>query len=154
MAFPFSGGVWPVWRHGLPGSTRGQAELHHVRGMRAAASPRVHRKRISVRVGYVSHATRTSRTAWFQGPPSVTPVLSQALASRRDCRATGTTTARMARMKTATPETNPAVPWTFRATSRAGRRDTGKRDELRSLWKKTGKPYSTLFTLEMSAKCL
>lgn len=130
-AFPLSVGIWPVLRGGLPGITWGQGKLHHIWDMRATASPWVPRNWLSVRIGYVSHATHTSRFAWFRGSlPSIMSVLSQAPVSRRDCRATGTMTARTAQMKTATPDTSPAVPSTFKTTSRGGRRDTGKRGRV------------------------
>lgn len=35
---------------------------------------------------------------------------------------------RTVRTKTATPGKNPAVPWTFKIMSKAGRQDTGKRE--------------------------
>lgn len=64
----------------------------------------------------------------------VTPVLSQVLASRGDCRATETMTARMAQMKIATLHRGPVVPGTFKMMSRGGRQDMGKRNMFKSLW--------------------
>lgn len=40
----------------------------------------------------------------------------------------GTTTVRTVRMKTATLDKNPVVPWTFKIMSKAGRQDMGKRE--------------------------
>lgn len=89
-----------------------------------------------------------------QGISGVTSVLSQAPASRGDCRAMGTMTARTAQMKTATLRTSPVVPRTFKMMSRGGRQDMGKGISSRVCGRQKKGAGRTQVTIKMSAKNL